>query len=189
MSMGSVSTLAKVEVTEHLELPGTTDGILRLVQMVLARPGIQAIDLRVGYPVAVTWIRGMHDAPLTVQAPPVNVEELLASVPVQDFHAGSSAKEALADVLLHLSSRGRYPAFLIVGSIQHVKDMLNIPSTSTIAPVAGTSMVNIAGIRTLEAPSLPPESAVLFGAVKEWATPEEVLGDPSSVGLRLTMWL
>ena len=30
---------------------------------------------------------------------------------------------------------------------------------------------------------LPPQ------AVKEWATPEEVLGDPSSVGLRLTMWL
>ena len=187
MSLQASEAAAKVNAVEHIELPQTTDGILRLVRQVLARPNIQSIELHVGAPVTVRWLRGLFDAPLLDKEPGLDEDNLLAAVPVHTLSVGGDAEEVLMRALIAHASAGRYASFLFVGSLRYVKASLNIPDAVALRAVAGTPFVNVAGIRTLEIPSFPEECVVLFGSEKEWATLAEVAGDTSSLGYTLLL--
>lgn len=149
--------------SETLPLPPTREGILRLVQRVLAKEFVQEIVVSVHRGVEVTWYRDVSDS-LQVGAIEPDADYVLARIELEDFTGGGSGKEHFLSALLSMSLSGEvFPAYVLAGSLDFLKDWLGIPKVVPFPPSGLPGKVSICGLYGLETQALEEDVVVLLG--------------------------
>jgi hypothetical protein len=167
---------------EEIDMPTTTEGILTTLRRILSKPYVQAITLRTGRPIEISWYKAIADS-LRIGEPEDTPDVVLGRVDLEEFSTTKSPKETLVEALLFLSQKQLYASHLFVGSVGFFRDWIGIPSVvplQTLESVNGKEYYNFIGLNLLEVDSLEEDVVVLLGSDSKGATTTEI-----SFGLKI----
>jgi hypothetical protein len=178
MSPGSAmsrddGTASLIRSVEEVPLPSTVEGTLTVLRRVLAKPYVQSILLRTGYPIEVTWFRDVSDS-LAVGEPEEDVDSVLARIPLEELQSGSELAVMLSEGMRSIEVDGMYPTHLFVGSIALFRNYLNLPKTPVFPREESTEYYRVMGLKMLEVTSLNEDVVVVCGSPVRLATRTEI---------------
>ena len=148
---------------DELELPPTVEGLLITLRRILAKPYIQQIRLLAGKPIQVDWYRDLSDS-LQMAEPEDTPDFVLSRVEMEEFDSSADGVRCLFDATIMVNQHGLHVTHMFVGRAAFLKDWLGIPKVLVLRRYDGTDYLHVAGIRTLEVPSLPEDAIILLAS-------------------------
>lgn len=173
MSLNDKVSAALSLSRDELELPETVEGLLITLRRVLAKPFVQRIVMQTGKPIQVDWYRDISDS-LQVTEPEDTPDFVLSRVDMEEFATSGDGARGLLDATILANQHGLHVTHMLVGSLPFVKDWLGLPRVLVFRKYDGTHYVHVAGIRTLEVPTLPDDSVILLASEVRDASMTEV---------------
>ena len=148
---------------DELEMPGTVNGLLITLRRILAKPFIQRIILQTGKPIQVDWWRDISDS-LQMVEPEDTPDFVLSRVDLEEFETNADGPQCLFDVTILANQHGLHITHMLVGRVAAMRDWLGLPRVMVIRKYDGTDYLHVAGIRTLEVPSIPEDAVILLAS-------------------------
>lgn len=138
------------EVTESLDCPPSTGGILAVLKYVLHHD-IVSLTIRPGLDMSVSWLRrAVGEELVTLQ--PTSIKRVVEEVELEILEGSTSgeARGMLMEAFISLTHQGLAANILLVESITWFKEQMNIPKHSHIPKFGPERRIRFAGLPVYE---------------------------------------
>ncbi|MBT3328046.1 MAG: hypothetical protein HN396_17615 [Gemmatimonadales bacterium] len=163
MSLNDQVTASLALAHDELEMPNTVEGLLITLRRILAKPFIQRIVMQTGKPIQVDWFHDISDS-LQMVEPEDTPDFVLSRVDLEEFDTAAAGPQCLFDATILANQHGLHITHMLVGKVSIMKDWLGLPRVLVLRKYDGTDYLHVAGIRTLEVPSIPEDAVILLAS-------------------------
>lgn len=149
--------------TDELVMPSTNEGLARLLRLILAKPYITSIVMRMDNPVKVTWWKAKGDS-LTDPGPDDTASVVLDRIELTESESTGSAKEKMVDAMLELHLQDYSVTHILCSTIKEFKDWVGLPSMVKLPKLGPFDYQTYLGVALVPTADVPAGTVVVCGA-------------------------